>query len=80
MNKVMVALKGNPDFASFKQPYTALFTVFYKHDFKVYASERDHQVHDVKQRRIDVDATPRRRIDVDIMLFKVVCLLGNGKT
>ena len=35
----------------------------------------NQQAHDVKQCRIDVAATPWRRIDVDMTLFKVLCLL-----
>ena len=30
-----------------------------------------------KQPLIDVDATKKRRTDVDMTFFKVVCLLGN---
>ena len=60
----MAVLKGNPDFASFKKTCKALLTVFYKHDFKVYVSERDSPD---TWRQNNVVSTSR--IDVDISLF-----------
>ena len=35
------------------------------------------QTNNLKQRRINVNATSRRRIDVDTTLFWRMCLLGN---